>query len=187
MILVQILIQIPLVKKSICRNSPTPTVELVFRSLLYLNNYKCVICGLIVRDCVDLDCINNKVHDVNPFMDEPIYCKICLEQYLKKNDGRCPMNSKHLNLKYSAVGSLCRRVLSATVNCTNGNHVDDNSYDDLEGNQVQDTQNIINVNICKCDWTESLSQYLNDHIGKRKCKFLTNNKENCLIIPVISK
>ena len=53
----------------------------------FLSNYQCAICKWIVKDCVEISCIDSDIHrnDVKSLDYNPIWCLKCLERYSNEN------------------------------------------------------------------------------------------------------
>ena len=98
----------------------------------FVENFQCAICKWIVKDCVEISCMDDDIHknDINSLNYNTIWCLKCLENYLNKNKQVCPINDqKHeQNIKLRAVANRYtqRQVSRARVKCVNGHIVDQN-------------------------------------------------------------
>ena len=96
----------------------------------FLQNFQCAICKWIVKDCVEISCMNGDLHknDIDSLDYNPIWCLKCLENHLNKNKQICPITGqKHdQNSEIRAVATRYtrRQVSRARVKCINSNRHD---------------------------------------------------------------
>ena len=110
-----------------------------------VENYQCAICKWIVRDCVEISCIDDDIHndDVALLNYNPIWCQKCLEKYLNENKQICPISGRnHSEIVATRTVTnryICRQVSRARVKCINGgNREDDHDQDSKEANRYLD-------------------------------------------------
>ncbi len=83
------------------------------------SNYVCGICQCLCIDPQELSC---PIHNENPTLDIPLYCKRCLLSHLKSNGNRCPItiSDRHL-VKYNPCSARVKRTIAKlSVFCPNG-------------------------------------------------------------------
>ena len=156
----------------------------------FLSNYQCVICKWIVKDCVEISCIDHDIHkkDVKSLDYNPIWCLKCLTKYLGENKDICPISGQNHSQRVpiQAVSNryIRRQISRAKVKCINGHGdaeaaavaADDNKNDyetyglKLEGTQgtIHDPNNVKEVT--GCAWQGLLCDYAK-HI-RDACEFM---------------
>lgn len=169
-----------------CKPSPTTpngyNPQIFVEREKFLANYRCVVCKWIVKDCVEVSCINDGIHknDLSLLNYDPIWCSTCLQNYLKNYPDVCPITqSKHTkNIQMNGTPNryIDRQVSRARVKCINGENdekKDDHEYEiyglQLEGS-ARPTIDNGNYKDKRCSWEGILRDY--DRHIREECKFV---------------
>eukprot|EP01084_Bolivina_argentea_P263119 445229_1 len=137
------------------------------------SSFLCEDCHSICCDAVELGCDHDDA-DICSF------CKECLEDLVKKNSGKCPIN-QHDHPMISSSRFVRRQILKSQTMCphsakykekkrnnknnnNNGQLIDTSGGDEKEGMTAKSVVN--NVNISGCDWNGSFNDLLNGHLSE---------------------
>ena len=141
---------------------------------------QCGICQHVCYNAVGLSCIIqvdksskrnlNNDHDI-------LYCKLCLETYLKENNNKCPINKNHKNVSCNINYSIRKKINNLIIHCPKSkqqmtmNMENDKDIGDLKTNSNSFENDVNNENVDKyyCKWKGKLLN-LSNHL-KSNCKY----------------
>eukprot|EP01084_Bolivina_argentea_P063356 115709_1 len=97
----------------------------IFKDKSIALQYQCMICKQICDHPVELSCGDDEdddsciISDDNSYSHDVLYCESCLSLYLSNNNNNCPINSKHLNIKYNTARNIRKQINNLFVYCHN--------------------------------------------------------------------
>eukprot|EP01084_Bolivina_argentea_P297138 511839_1 len=127
----------------------------------------CEECGSICCDAVELGCANVNHSDDDIFL----YCNDCLNDLIKQNDGKCPIDA-HNNPIIIANRSSRRQISKSIVLCPystaykTGNTMLNvgQIIDTLDGDEKEGQKVAIAKKQIGCDWNGNLNDLINKHL-----------------------
>eukprot|EP01084_Bolivina_argentea_P276294 471430_1 len=143
----------------------------LFEDQIKITTCLCASCNSICCDAVELACDHDDDADIYP------HCKNCLNNLIKNNNNKCPINS-HSDPVVMPIRSIRRQVSKSKVYCPysvqyklqqsqnkndNAKIIDTIGGDEKEGIAVQNYEMKQDENACK--WSGTLSELIKTHMS----------------------